>query len=417
MTAAGFPCVPGAGRAAARPSAGRRPGYSLAELLIAVALFGIVTTAAVTFLLKQSSGIRALTLRSAQVQNARFGRDVLRQELRTVGTNITETQPMVVLANDSTFAFNADLLTNRVDSTRFTGAVYVDPYATNAEASALTPAGAITVPGSSPAVLYPLAWYTQVPGTPGEAELVVFRFVVDTSVAGGAEYQLLRQVNAQAPQVVASGLRKSGTTPFFRYWHDPSRFNSALTSLDTVPRGWLPLAKTVALRGVAPDTGTAASTRIDALRAVEVTYETMAPVAGRHDVVRYTVPLPNTVMPRQSRACGRPPIAPATIAGVWNADSGAVLVSWGAATDDGGGEQDAVRYVLWRKAPAATTWPEPLATVSVVGGTSTYRYVDGGTVAGQSYQYAVAVQDCTPNLSAIATSAAVAVPVSVVLPP
>jgi prepilin-type N-terminal cleavage/methylation domain-containing protein len=399
------------------PSAGDRRGYSLAELLIAVAMFGIVTTAAVTFLLKQSEGMRALALRSAQVQNARFGRDVLRQELRTVGTNITETQPMVVLANDSTFAFNADLLTNRVDATRFTGAVYVDPYATNAEASALTPAGAITVPGSNPAVTYPLAWYTQVPGTPGEAELVVFRFVVDTSVAGGAEYLLLRQVNAQPPQVVASGLRKSGTTPFFRYWHDPSRFNSALTSLDTVPRGWLPLAKTVALRGVAPDTGTAVTTRIDALRAVEVTYETMAPVAGRRDVVRYMVPLPNTVMPRQARACGRPPIAPTTVAGAWNADSGAVLVSWGAAVDDGTGEQDAVRYVLWRKAPADATWPEPLATVSVVGGVSTYRYRDAGVQAGQPYQYAVAVQDCTPNLSSIATSAPVLVPVTAVLLP
>ncbi|MEN9817387.1 MAG: hypothetical protein RLZ32_1267, partial [Gemmatimonadota bacterium] len=84
---------------AVRHSAGRRPGYSLAELLLAVAMFGIITTAAVTFLLKQSSGLRTLALRSAQVQNARFGRDVLRQELRTVGTNITEAQPMVVLAN------------------------------------------------------------------------------------------------------------------------------------------------------------------------------------------------------------------------------------------------------------------------------------------------------------------------------
>jgi prepilin-type N-terminal cleavage/methylation domain-containing protein len=395
----------------------RRGGFSLAELLIAVAMFGIITTAAVTFLLKQSSGMRALALRSAQVQNARFGRDVLRQELRTVGTNITEAQPMVVLANDSTFAFNADLLTNRVDSSRFTGAVYVDPYAPSAEANALTPGGAITIPGSNPAVTYPLAWYTQVPGTPGDAELITFRFVVDTSVAGGAEYLLLRQVNAQAPQVVASGLRKAGTTPFFRYWYDPSRFNSTLTSLDTVPRGWLPLAKTVALRGVAPDTGTAPSTRIDALRAVEVTYETMAPVAGRRDVVRYTVPLPNTVMPRQSRACGRPPFGPTAITGTWNADSGAVLVSWPQASDDGNGEQDAVRYVLWRKAVTDATWPEPVATVSVSGGTTTYRYTDAGAPRGETVQYAVAVQDCTPNLSGMATSAGVLVPVAVTLPP
>lgn len=398
-----------------RPRA--RRGFTLSELLIAMGMFGVVTAAAIVFLLKQSGGIRALASRSAQVQNARFGRDVLRQELRTVGTNITETQPMVVLANDSTFAFNADLLTNRVDNTHFTGAVYVDPYAPSAEAQALLPGGAITIPGSLPTVTYPLAEYSQVPGTPGDAELIVFRFVRDTAVATEPVFQLLRQVNAQPPQVVATGLRRAGTTPFFRYWYDPSRFNSALTSLDTVPRDWLPLAKTVALRGVPPDTGTALTTRVDALRAVEVTYETMAPVNGRRDVVRYTVPLPNTVMPRQSRACGRPPIAPTTVTGGWNADSQAVMVSWGRAADDGTGEQDAVRYVLWRKAPSATQWPEPLATVSVVGGTTTYWYKDAGVERGESYQYAAAVQDCTPNLSSIATSAPVLVPVAVVLPP
>jgi hypothetical protein len=122
-------------------------------------------------------------------------------------------------------------------------------------------------------------------------------------------------------------------------------------------------------------------------------------------------------MPRQSRACGRPPVAPTAVTGVWNADSGAVLVSWPQAADDGAGEQDAVRYVLWRKAVADATWPEPLATVSVSGGATTYRYTDTGAPRGETVQYAVAVQDCTPNLSGMATSAGVLVPVAVTLPP
>lgn len=406
--------IPSAGAAVGRRTRARRRGYTLAELMVAMGLFGVVTSVGVAFLLRQSAGMRALALRSAQVQRARVARDVLRQELRTAGTQVLETQPLLVLANDSTFAFNADLLTNRADGAQFTGAVYVDPYASGAEAQALRPSQRIAVPGSNPVVTYPLGDYTQVAGTPGDAELVIFRFVTDTAVPGGAEFALLRQVNGEPAQVVATGLRRAGTTPFFRYWHDPTRTGSTLTALDTVPRGWLPLAKTVAQRGVAPDTGTAVSTRIDAVRAVEVTYETMAPRNGRRDVVRFTVPLPNTAMPRQSRACGRPPTAPAGLAGGWNADSGAVLLSWGKATDDGASEQDAVRYVLWRRLAGATVWPEPLATIGAVAGTTLYRHSDASVERGASYQYAVAVQDCTPNLSGLATSATVPVPA---LPP
>jgi len=50
--------------------------------------------------------------------------------------------------------------------------------------------------------------------------------------------------------------------------------------------------------------------------------------------------------------------------------------------------------------------------VSAVGGTSTYTYKDGGVVTGgnTSYQYGLAVQDCTPNLSTMSTSNTTVVP-------
>jgi hypothetical protein len=53
-----------------------------------------------------------------------------------------------------------------------------------------------------------------------------------------------------------------------------------------------------------------------------------------------------------------------------------------------------------------------LSTVSVVGSTSTYYYKDGGVDKGfnKVYQYGLAVQDCTPNLSALSTSNSVTVP-------
>ena len=124
------------------------------------------------------------------------------------------------------------------------------------------------------------------------------------------------------------------------------------------------------------------------------------------------VPLPNAAVDRQARACGRAPIAPSSPTAVWNADSAAVLVSWAKAADDGGGESDAVRYVIWRKITGAATWGSPLASMSVNGATTTYKYKDGGvdTGLGRSYQYALAVQDCTPNLSGVAGSSNVVVP-------
>ncbi len=387
-----------------------RQGFTLAEIMVAMVVFGVIMSAAFGFLLAQSKGFRKLATKSAQIQNGRFGRDIMRQELRTAGTNVTDEQPIVVYAGDSVFAFNADLTTNDADSARFTGAVYVDENATSAEVQAMSLGSAITLPGTS--FMYPLANYASIAGTSGDAETIIFSFARDTSSASSADYMLLRQVNAGAPEIIATGLKKSQTTPFFRYWYDPSRYNSSLTDLDTLPRSWLPLVKTVAARGVTPDTGTAVTTRIDQVRGVEVTYEATSPTGSSRNVVRYTVPMPNTAVARQSRACGRPPIAPVAGSATWNGTTKVVTVTWPKAADDGAGESDVVRYVLWRRITGAATWGEPLATSSVVGGTTTYSYRDGGVVTGlgRSYQYGIAVQDCTPNLSTLASYASVIVP-------
>ncbi|MEO7998112.1 MAG: prepilin-type N-terminal cleavage/methylation domain-containing protein [Gemmatimonadaceae bacterium] len=387
-----------------------RRGVTLAELLVTLTIFGVVGTSAIGFLLAQTKGFRVISNRSEQIQNGRFGRDLLRQEIRTAGTNTTDYQPVVVYANDSVFAFNSDLTTNRVDSARFTGAIYTDPFATSAEVSSFDVGSARVIPGTS--FTYPLANYSSVAGTSGDAETIIFRFVRDTGSTNSADFMLLRQVNAGAAEMIASGLRKVGSRPFFRFWYDPSRYNSALTDLDTVPRAWLPLAKTVALRGFTPDTGIAVTTRIDQIRAVEVAYEATRPKTSGNELVNYQVPLPNAAVDRQARGCGRTPITPSSPAAAWWVDSAAVILTWPRAADDGGGESDAVRYVLWRKITGASTWGAPLATLSVSGGSTTYRYKDGGVDPGfgHSYQYALAVQDCTPNLSAIAASGNVVVP-------
>jgi hypothetical protein len=89
-----------------------------------------------------------------------------------------------------------------------------------------------------------------------------------------------------------------------------------------------------------------------------------------------------------------------------------VMLSWPRAADDNGGESDAVRYVIWRRITGHASWGAPLASISVSGSALSYRYKDGGvdTGIGRSYQYALAVQDCTPNLSGVAATASVVVP-------
>jgi prepilin-type N-terminal cleavage/methylation domain-containing protein len=388
-----------------------RDGLTLLELLIALVIFGLVIGGAIGFLAAQGKGLSLLSDRNAAVQNGRFGRDLLRQEIRTVGTNVTEEQPTIILANDSAFAFNSDLTTNSKDSVALTGAVYVDPFAPSAQVTAATLDRQFAVPGSQPTLRYPLQSYSVSPTIfiNSDAETVSYRFVPDTAGAAST-YALWRQVNDQAAELIATGLRRSLSIPFLRYYYDPSKFGALNPNLDTVPRAWLPLTKAVPRRGLDTDTGTAISTRIDALRAVEVTYEVTPARGGVREVVRYLVPMPNVANARQSRACGRPPIAPSAPSVAWIADSNVVRVTWGRAVDDGAGEKDAIRYVLWRQLSGATGWGEPISTIAATQA-ATYSVRDNGmTTRPATYRYALSVQDCTPNVSSLTVSGATLVP-------
>lgn len=395
----------------ARRAAGRRAGVTLIELLIGLTIFGAVMAAGMGFMMTQSRGLRVLSDRSNTVQNGRFSRDLLRQELRAAGTNVTDVQPILVMANDSVVAFNADLTTRNRDSVSLTGAVYVDTYASEATVSAITLDRQFTIPGSSPVLMYPLQSYSQVNAMfiNSDAELLIYRFTPDTAGPLGT-YALLRQVNDQKPELVATGLRRADNKPFFRYWYDPTRYGADEPDLDTVPRNWLPLRKTAPRRGLDADTGVAVSARIDQLRAVEVTYEAKATGSNRPEIVRYLVPLPNVENARQSRACGRPPLQPNSPGVTWRSDSQFVQITIPAAVDDGAGERDAIRYVIWRQRVGFGSWGEPISTVAATQ-RSTYIVRDNGMpVRNASYRYGVAVQDCTPNVSSMSTSADVYVP-------
>lgn len=397
-----------------RPAAARRRarrGFTLVELLTTLLVFGVVTAAGFGYLASQSRSFRTMSERSGLVQNVRFGRDLLRQEIRTTGTNVTDLQPMIAYASDSVYAFNADLTTNVEDSVALTGAVYVDPYAPDSAVGAMRAASATAIPGSSPAFGYPLADYSQNTQVfiNSDAETITFWFAPDTTTTAAGDYLLLRRVNRMQPEILLRGVRRRAGRPFFRYWYDPSRYGAVNATLDTVPRAWLPLAKTVASRGLAPDTGTSPTTRIDQLRAVEVNYEVVSQsgTTVRSSLVNYMVPLPNTVRPRLRRICGRVPLFGRSVEADYDGPSGSepagIDVEWDAAVDQTGGERDVVRYVVWRREAGTIDWGEPHVTVAATSATE-YRWRDTAGEPGRSYQYAVAVQDCTPNVSTLSLS-------------
>ena len=127
---------------------------------------------------------------------------------------------------------------------------------------------------------------------------------------------------------------------------------------------------------------------------------------------RRMVPCPSHAVDRQARACGGPPCVRKAPGAAWVSERNAVILNWSPAVDDGHGEEDAVRYVIWRRIVGAPVWGNPFASVSVVGGTTSYRYKDSGVQVGVGtmYQYGIAVQDCTPNISNLVASGAVVVP-------
>ena len=112
----------------------------------------------------------------------------------------------------------------------------------------------------------------------------------------------------------------------------------------------------------------------------------------------------------QKQTCGDEPILSGALAAVPIVLNGtpAVRLTWSAAVDEGGGEKDVVRYVVWRRAPGAPDWGD--GYVSIPAGQASYVYEDGVVQSGTGYQYALAAQDCTPSLSSLSSTGTITIP-------
>jgi len=375
-------------------------GITLIEMLIALVVFLVVLVSAMSAIGAQNRGFNKGLEEMGMLQNLRYGVQQMEMEVRMAAANTPVAQPGIVYAGVNAVSFNSDLISNTPGDI---SAVYVDPDAPAGHVSAMTTAMAAAIPGSSPAWTYPLANFPLSP-----AETTTFWFALDAATARTDDFVLMRQVNNQvAEPLVRAILAPTGGAPFFSYRYVSVPVSGA-TTLAAVPAGWLPLRHTAAQHGIAADSGVAA--RIDSLRAVEVQYRVTNLKTGTAERIRAisaVIPTPNIGL-RKLQSCGDTPIFLSGVVATWNVATANIDVTWSASVDEATGEQDIIRYVIWRRAGAVVTWADPLA--SIAPGTTTYSFPDPDVVTGTAYQYAIAAQDCTPALSTQRLSNTVTVP-------
>jgi prepilin-type N-terminal cleavage/methylation domain-containing protein len=377
-----------------------RQGMTLVEVVAAMVIMGFIFTAALSFVRQQEMAFGMGAGKMSALQNYRFAAELIERNVRTAGTGTAAGQPFLVYADSATLVFNADYATN--DSADVF-AVYHDAGASDAEVGSLTRPRRITLPQTSFA--YPDSTYRD-GGAASPAETIALFFALDGTTPRADDYALFRQANDQPPRVVARNLLRDGGRPFFRYQEVVSSDTAAPTTGWVAPAR-LPMRHQSPLHLSPADTGALA--RIDRLRAVEVSFRSTDGETGRlsqDGAMRRLIRMPNAGQ-MQLRTCGEPPLFNETVDAAQAPAEARIDVSWTRSVDETSGEQDVVRYAIFRRSGGVADWGEPL--FSVPAGNAGYSFSDPAVVPGESYQYAVAAQDCTPSMSGFRLSPPVTV--------
>jgi prepilin-type N-terminal cleavage/methylation domain-containing protein len=384
------------------PGSGLARGFTIVELMVSLVVFGLVMTGALRFLQVQNQGFQKGMSYMGTLQNLRYVVGTLEQDVQTAGTNLVSGQPEVVYAGGDVVAFNSDYATSTRNDPF---AVFFDPDLEDRVARTMTRAQRTTIPGT--AFAYPDSTYLDGSGLPGPAETLIFFFTPDDDTQRTDDFALYRQVNAEEPQLVANDLLRVEGQPFFRYMKESG------SGVDSIADNLLPLAHSIPLHGSKADTGRVSL--IDSIRAVRVTVSATNGKAGefeRTSGLTRIVLMPNMGF-GMLETCGSPPILGTALSIQLSTpvaeEPVAVILSWGKGTDEDGGENDIVRYVIWRRAPGSGDWEEPY--LSIPSGEDQYVYQDADLAMGATYEYALAAQDCTPTLSPITVSGSVTIPV------
>jgi hypothetical protein len=334
------------------------------------------------------------------LQNYRFAADLLERNLRTAGTGIAPGQPFVVYADSATIAFNANYATN--DTTDIF-AVYRDLGAPDAEVGSLTRARRYTLPQTT--FTYPDSTFRD-GGATSSAETIIFYFALDGSTPRSDDYILYRRVNDLPSEVVARNLLRDDGRPFFRY-QEVVVSDTAAATASWVAGNSLPLRHSAPLHMSPADSGAVA--RIDRLRAVQVSLRATDGRSGalsQEGALRRLIRMPNAGQ-MQLQTCGEPPQFGSSITAAQAAGQPVIDVSWSQSVDETSGEQDVIRYAIYRRIGTSGSWGEPV--FSIPAGNPSYIYSDAAVEVAETYQYAVAAQDCTPSMSPFRTSGSITV--------
>lgn len=375
-------------------------GLTLIEMLIALTVFSVVLAGALAFLRAQGRSFTLGSQRSSMLQNSRFAFDELEKDLRTAGSGTPDIQPAMIYADANVVAFNANYAT-RTPGDVF--AVYYEPDVPIGAVDAARMADRFTIPTTT--VAYPDTDYLQGGLINSPAETITFFFAPDSTTSRSDDYILYRQVNNQAPELVARNLLETGGVPFFLYYEQVTDPVSGTTVIQQVANGSLPLRHSVPVHLAIADT--LPFSRIDNVRAVLVSFSVTNGLSGsserRRPLSRY-IRLPNVGLATKE-TCGDPPILGTGISAQPDPVRG-VDLSWNAAVDELAGERDVVRYVIWRRFAGDSSWGDPFLSIPPAG-TPSYVYTDLDVIHDSTYQYGLAAQDCTPSNSNLVQSAAV----------
>ena len=375
----------------------RARGFTLVEMLISLVMLSLVMSTTVWFFRGVSRAVSGTTERMDAMQNLRYAVATMDRELRNAGAGTTETQPTLVYISPSVVVFNADIVSPIAGSAT---AVNYNPDVNPNAANAPTTSQKFFIPGTS--IQYPDSTYRTTGTTISPAETVIYWFTPDSTNPG--LYLLLRQVNNNAPDLVARNLMPFPSRPFFDWLQTDSVGN-----LFTVATASLPLRHSVPVHGALGDTG--AASRIDSVRAVRINVYASNGRTGTARILRAlatTIRIPNAGLTKQ-RSCGDAPLfgKPVTATFTGTAASPQVTLTWTPATDETAGEKDVERYLIYRRTAAGFF---DNAQQTIPAGQASYTYGDQTVLNDSTYLYQVTALDCTPLESSPSVSASVIIP-------
>ncbi len=378
-----------------------RRGYTLGELLLSLTItIGIFATA-VPFFTIQMRQLQQDVGRTDAQQTARYAQNMVDRELRNIGIGvqpmdptqgIPRNQPKIVQAHAYAVTFNTDLVAN---DTADVEAVYYDPNVANGLTMAMNAGSPISLPYASKT--YPDYTYRKSDRSISLAETVSYWVSADSTAPSGSNlYVLWRRVNDGPITVVATGIRITGSQPFFKY-------NRVLASgkIDSIPTSSLPIY------------WDQVATIADSIRTVNMTVNG---VFNGFNLQNKATAFVRTVSSQTSLAniglsmrasCGDQPLNPGapSVAMVNVGGVDRVQVTFSASLDEASGEKDVERYVIYRRI-VGNPWDEP---IDQVGGSKSANYMweDFDIQSGISFEYGVAAQDCSPANSSMRVSSAI----------